>query len=132
METKKLLSEYYKCLSGKGPVGALLSEDIVLSGTVAKENRGKEAFLNNLFFQFIKSLEVKTMIIENDCACAVVRYELVSSKGGGLSCDVAEIWGLRNGKLCSLAMYFDTAAYQKFTLPILFPLARLKKKKPPL
>lgn len=127
--TKELLDKYYKTVSGKGQLGPLLSENFSLSGTVGREAIGRDGYVNNLFFRYVKSLEVKTMIVEGERACAVVSYRLESSKGDALSCDVAEIWQIKNEKLESLAMYYDTAAYQKFMLPVLFPLTRLKKKK---
>ena len=129
MTAKELLDRYYEILKGKGHPGPLLSEDFLLGGTVDKETRGRDGYSDSLFFKYIQSLKVKTLIIEGERACAVVHYELASPKGDTFSCDVAEIWTLKEGKLGSLAMYFDNAAYQKFMLPMLFPLTRLKKKK---
>ncbi|HQT45353.1 MAG TPA: hypothetical protein PLO51_05205, partial [Candidatus Micrarchaeota archaeon] len=62
-------------------------------------------------------------------ACAVVNYTLVSPKGDILSLDAEEIWEMQGGKLVSMEMHFDTAAYQKFMMPALFPISRLKKKR---
>jgi ketosteroid isomerase-like protein len=112
--TKELLNKYYESLSRKGEWSSLLSENFLLTGTVAKETRGRDAFVNNMFFKLVKGLKVKTMIIEGESACAVVNYDLVSPKGKSLSCDVAEIWKVKNGKLDSTAIYFDTDAFQKF------------------
>ena len=128
MTTKELLDKHYEGLSGKGEPGPL-SENFLLTGTVANEARGRDAYADSMFFRLVKSLKVKTLIIEGGRACAVVNYVLVSPKGDSLSCDVAEIWEIKNGKLDSMAMYFDTAAYQKFMLPVLFPLSRFKRKK---
>lgn len=132
MTAKELLGKYYEGLCGKGELGPLLSENFLLAGTVDKEARGRDAHANSIFFRFVKALEVKTMIVEGERACAVVNYNLESPKGERFSCDVAEIWEIKNGKLDSLAMYFDTVAYQKFMIPILFPLSRFKRKNSPL
>ncbi len=113
-KTKELLNKYYDGLSRKGDWGSLLSENFLLTGNVAKETRGREVFVNNPFFKLVKGLKAKTMIIEGESACAVVNYDLVSPKGKSLSSDVAEIWKVKNGKLDSIAIYFDTAAFQKF------------------
>jgi len=43
-ETKEILQQYYDCLSKKEGWQSLLSEDILLTGTVAKESKGKQAF----------------------------------------------------------------------------------------
>jgi ketosteroid isomerase-like protein len=126
--TRELLDLYYATLSQKGQCGSLLSENFLLGGTVAKETHGRDAYEESLFFKYVKSLKVKTMIIDGKRACAVVKYNLESPKGDRLSCDVAEVWEMKDGKLDSLAMYFDTVAFHKFTLPILFPLSRFKKK----
>ena len=91
----------------------MLSENILLTGTVAKESKGKELFVNNNFFKMVKDLKLKRMIVENENACALVNYDLTSPKGKNFSADVAEIWNVKDGKLESLAIYFDTAEFQK-------------------
>ncbi len=111
-ETREILNRYYDGLLKKEAWQALLSEDALLTGTIAKESRGKELFVNNNFFKMIRGLTVKEMITENDNACAVVTYDLISPKGKRFSSIVAEIWKIEDGKLGSLAIYFDTAAFQ--------------------
>ncbi len=112
-ETMDILNRYYKGLLHKEDWHSMLSEDILLTGTVANESKGKEAFVNNNFFKMVKGLKIKQMIVENGSACAVVSYDLISPKGKDFSSEVAEIWSIKNGKLASLAIYFDTAAFQK-------------------
>jgi ketosteroid isomerase-like protein len=112
-ETRALLEKYYGGLSSKGDWHSMLSVEILLTGTIAKESTGKEAFVNNNFFKMVRSLKVIEMIVENETACAVVSYDLVSPKGVSFLSDVAEIWNVKDGKLASLAIYFDTAAFQK-------------------
>jgi ketosteroid isomerase-like protein len=112
-ETLEILKRYYFGLSSKGDWHSMLSEDILLTGTIAKESKGKEPFVNNNFFKMVKGLKVLGTIVENEKACALVSYDLMSPKGKSFSSDVAEIWKVKNGKLDSLAIYFDTAAFQK-------------------
>ena len=111
--TKELLDRYYDRLTKKGDWGSLLSDDFLMTGTVVKESRGREAHMNNNFFRGVLGLRVKNMIIEGDSACAIVNYDLVSPKGNRFDADVAEIWKARGGKLISIAVYFDTAYFQK-------------------
>ena len=54
------------------------------------------------------------MVVEGGRAFALVNYDLVSPKGRTLSCDVAEFWKLKEGKLDSIAIYFDTTAFSNF------------------
>jgi len=91
----------------------MLSEEILLTGTIAKESKGKEPFVTNNFFKMVRNLKVKEMIVESEMACTVVSYDLMSPRGKNFSSDVAEIWKIKDGKLASLAIYFDTAAFQK-------------------
>ncbi len=111
--TKELLDRYYDRLTKRGDWGSLLSDDFLMTGTVVKESRGREAYMNNNFFRCILGLRVKNMIIEGDSACAIVNYDLMSPKGNRFDADVAEIWKARGGKLISIAVYFDTAYFQK-------------------
>ena len=53
------------------------------------------------------------MIVENEKACAVVSYDLISPKGKPFQSIAAENWKVKEGKLDSLAIYFDTAAFQQ-------------------
>ena len=53
------------------------------------------------------------MLVEDDNACAIVSYDLISPKGNSFKAEIAEIWKIKNGKLDSVAIYFDTAFFQK-------------------
>ena len=110
-ETRTLLQRYYDGLSKKEGWQSLLSEDVELTGTLAKESKGKDLFTHNNFFRMIKGLKVRKMIVENENGFALVSYDLVSPKGTSFSSDVAEIWRINDNKLASLAIYFDTAAF---------------------
>jgi ketosteroid isomerase-like protein len=59
----------------------------------------------------VKGLKVKEIVVEGETAFALVHYDLASPKGTPFSSDVAEFWKLKNGKLDSIAIYFDTAAF---------------------
>ena len=112
LETREVLKKYYDKLSKKEGWQSLLCDNVLLAGTVAKESRGKEPFVNNNFFKMIRGLTVKETIVENENACALVSYDLMSPKGKRFSSVVAEIWKVKGGKLDSLAIYFDTSAFQ--------------------
>jgi hypothetical protein len=112
-ETREILKKYYDGLSSKGDWNSMLSEEILLTGTVAKESKGKEPFVNNNFFKMVRSLKIKLLMVENENACALVSYDLMSLKGKSFTSEVAEIWKVKDRKLDSLAIYFDTAAFQK-------------------
>ncbi len=112
--TKDLLNEYYSRLSEKGEWAPLLSDDFLLTGTVTKETRGREVYADNGFFKLVRGLTVKEMIVQNENAFALVNYSLASPKGKVLSLDVAEVWKAKDGKLISVAIYFDTVVFNYF------------------
>jgi ketosteroid isomerase-like protein len=112
--TRELLRRYYEGLLKRDGWEQLLSDGILLTGTVAKESRGRDAYINNNFFKLVKGLRVKETIVEGGRGFALVNYDLVSPKGKVLSCDVAEFWKVQEGKLDSIAIYFDTSAFNSF------------------
>jgi ketosteroid isomerase-like protein len=110
---KELLEEYYRGLEKKGGWGHLLSEDFLLSGTIAQKTIGRDAYMNNGFFNMVKRLKVKELVEDGDTAFALVSYDLVSPKGRSFSSEVAELWKAKGGELVSVAIYFDTAAFSR-------------------
>ncbi len=111
--TKWLLEEYYRRLERREGWSHLLSEDFLLSGAVAQETRGRDAYVNNGFFRLVRGLKVKELIVDGETGFALVGYDLVSPKGRSFSSDVAELWKARDGKLVSVAIYFDTAGFSR-------------------
>jgi ketosteroid isomerase-like protein len=109
-----LLGEYYSGLSKKGGWGDLLSDDFLLGGTVPRETRGRDAYVNNNFFKLVRGLKVKELVASGEKAFVLVNYDLVSPSGKSFSSEVVEFWRAKDGKLVSVAIYFDTAAFSKF------------------
>jgi hypothetical protein len=69
-ETRAILIRYYEGLAKKEGWQFLLSDDVLLTGTVAKESRGRDLFVNNNFFRMFKGLKVRQMIVEFSFLCA--------------------------------------------------------------
>ncbi len=112
--TRELLRRYYEGLSGQVGWDQILADNLLLSGTVATESRGRDAYKANNFFKLVRGHKVKELITEGPNGFALVNYELMSPKGKTWSCDVAELWKAKDGKLDSISIYFDTAAFNKF------------------
>ena len=92
----------------------MVSNDFLLTGTVQKESRGRDAYAKNNFFKLVRGLRVKEMLAEGDRGCALVSYDLVSPSGKSFSCEVAEFWRVQDRRLASVSIYFDTAAFASF------------------
>jgi ketosteroid isomerase-like protein len=114
--TSKLIAAYYDDLkTGKERWISMLSEEVAFSGP-GKSHLGKEAFkvtLNN-YLRLVKSLRVKQVTTENENASVIANYDLRSPTGKEFNLDVAEIWEIKDGKLNSLTIYFDTALFKEF------------------
>lgn len=114
--TQETLRGYYDGIQQKSGWQAFVSDDIVFGGTGVQATKGKEAFVegNNQFLRAVSSSQVKEMIVEGEKACVIVHYELLSPKGNRASADVAEVSVVKNGKIASATIYFDTAAFNAF------------------
>ena len=108
---KRLMNEYYDALRERTDWGHLISDEFVLSGTVAKPSIGREAVVGNSFYKMIRSLRVKELISQGDSGFALVSYDLTSPKGHHFTSEVAEFWKANRKELTSLSIYFDTAAF---------------------
>ena len=49
----------------------------------------------------------------SDEACALTRYQLQPPAGPVFGSDVAEVFGVRDGKISSLDIYFDSSPFPK-------------------
>jgi len=84
--------------------------------TFWKQVNGKAAALPGLrrFYSMVSTFVVREVIVEGERACALTRYSLQPPNGGpSFTSDVAEIFTVRNDKITSFAIYFDTAPYPK-------------------
>ena len=116
MSTKETVQRYFDELTKRGNWESLLSDDLAFTSFTSpvKQVTGKAAYLESTkrFFSMIKSLEVRDLIIEGTKVCALTRYEL-QTPAGSFQSDVAELFTVADGKISSLAIYFDTAPFPK-------------------
>jgi ketosteroid isomerase-like protein len=116
MSTKEIVQRYFEELTRKGNWESLLSDDLEFTSFTSpvKQVTGKTAYLESTkrFFSMIRSLEVRDLIIEGTKVCALTSYQL-QAPAGSFRSDVAEVITVANGKISSLAIYFDTAPFPK-------------------
>jgi ketosteroid isomerase-like protein len=116
MSTKEIVQRYFEELARKGNWESFLSADLEFTSFTSpvKQVTGKTAYLESTkrFFSMIRSLEVRDLIIEGTKVCALTSYQL-QAPTGSFRTDVAEVITVANGKISSLAIYFDTAPFPK-------------------
>jgi len=117
MTTKDTIQGYFNGLKQKTGWESFLSDDMIFTSFTSpiKQVTGKEAYLESTkrFYSMIVSFEVKDLLTEEDKACALTHYELQPPKGNTFSSDVAEIFTVKNGKINSFAIYFDSSPFPK-------------------
>ncbi|MFS8082551.1 MAG: nuclear transport factor 2 family protein [Ginsengibacter sp.] len=120
MKTKELLETYYKGLAQKNGWDSVLSDNFrFVGGDMTKTTpiEGKQAYIEVIkrFSQLFKTMRVKEMIIQDDNACVIGNYDYVFTYGKSINGDVAEIWKVKDGKLSSLTIFFDTLTFKELT-----------------
>ena len=115
MSTKATIQSYFNELKQKKEWDFFLADDMVFTSFVVpgKHVTGKAAYLGSTrpFFSMILSVEVKDIIVEGEKAGVLTHYELQPPGRNSFGSDVAEVFSVRNGKITSLSIYFDSAPY---------------------
>ncbi len=120
MKTKELLETYYKGFAQKYGWESVISDDFKFVGgdmTNTTPVVGKQAYIEiiNRFSRLFTTMRVKEMFVEDDSACVLANYDYVFPNGKNINGDVAEFWKVKDGKLNSLAIFFDTLTFDLFT-----------------
>ena len=74
---------------------------------------GKQAYIEIIkrFSQRFETMKVKQMIVEGDRASVIGNYDFQFPNGFKINGSVSENWTVKNGKLQSLTLYFDTLTF---------------------
>jgi ketosteroid isomerase-like protein len=120
MTTKELLDIYYKGFAKKNGWENVIADDFKFVGgdmTKTTPILGKSAYVEiiNRFSQLYKNMRVKKMIIDGDSACVIGNYDYEFPGGKNINGDVAEIWKVKENKLDSLTIFFDTLTFDILT-----------------
>jgi ketosteroid isomerase-like protein len=113
--TRSILQDYYDRISQKSDWKSLIADKITFT-RVGKITYTKEEYVEatSRFLQLVTSLKINEFIVEDNKACITVEYSLKSPKGNTTSCEVAEVLMVRDGKIYSSCIFFDTASYNSF------------------
>ena len=117
MTTKDTIEDYFGSLKKKQGWESCLSDEMIFTSftTPIKQVSGKAAYLESTkrFYSMITSVELRDLLVDGDKACALTRYELQPPRGPAFHCDVAEVFGVRDGRIISFDIYFDSAPFPK-------------------
>jgi ketosteroid isomerase-like protein len=115
--TRDTIEAYFSSIGPKPDWQEYFAADVVFTNFVspAKRVNGREAFLEATsgFYRMIVALDVRHLVVEDDHACALTRYELQPPAGPAFISDVAELFVVRDGQIVSLEIYFDPTPYPR-------------------
>lgn len=118
MTPRETIQAYFDHLARKDGWESFLADDMLFTSLTSpsKQVQGKEAYLQatKRFYSMIVAVELRDLIIEGEKACALTRYELQPPNAGPIfRSDVAEVFSVRNGRIESFVIYFDSAPFPK-------------------
>jgi ketosteroid isomerase-like protein len=116
VSTKQLLEKYYTGFAAKANWQETIADDFQYVGGDMNNTEpvvGKQAYIEIIkrFSQRFQSMKVKQMVIEGDRACVIGNYDFQFPNGHKINGNVSEHWTIKNGKLQSLTLYFDTLTF---------------------
>jgi ketosteroid isomerase-like protein len=116
MQTKELIETYLEAIHKGGWEDFVADNFTFINNNIDNVASGKEAYLQGAgqFFRGTTSVEVHRMLINGENVALMARYQLRSPKGREGVCDVAEFITVKDGKLTSSAIFFDTKAFIEF------------------
>jgi ketosteroid isomerase-like protein len=118
MNTKQTVERYFDRLKEKSGWESVLADDVTFTSFTVPNKRvdGKTAYLQatKRFCSTIARVEVRDLLVDGDRACAFTHYDLQPPNGGpAFQSDVAELFSVKDGKIGSLGIYFDSAPFPK-------------------
>ncbi len=84
-----------------------------LSLQLSGDSRAAYLEATKRFYSMITALEVRDLLVDGQKACALTRYELQPPGGAAFHSDVAEVFEVRDGKITSFEIYFDSSPFPK-------------------
>jgi ketosteroid isomerase-like protein len=117
MNTRETIQAYFDALTEKRDWKSFLADDMAFAsfGTPSKQLVGRDAYVESTkrFYSIIQRLEIRDMLVDGDKACVLTRYDLQPPSAPAFESNVAEIFAVRDGKITSLSIYFDSAPFPK-------------------
>ena len=117
MSTKSVIESYLEALKNKAGWSDFFRDDMTFVSHVVPVKRadGRAAFLESTrrFYSMIAGVDVVSLIVDGDRACALTRYKLQLPQGPSFGSEVAEIFKVVDGKIASLDIYFDSSPFPK-------------------
>ena len=115
--TREVIQGYFDSLKLNRGWDAFLADEMQFTSFTSPVKRvtGRGAYLEatRRFYSMIKSVDVRSLIVDGQKACVLTHYQLQPPAGPAFESDVAEVFEVRGDKITSFDIYFDTATFPK-------------------
>lgn len=113
--TEKKAIEFFETFGTDKDWKSLLADDIVFTSPMDKVS-GKDKFieLDIQFRQLVQKASVKWIISDGEQASALVDYKMTLPTGVNLNITFSEVIKLKNQRIESIEVFFDTAKFYEF------------------
>jgi len=120
--TKALLDTYYEGFAKKSGWESVISDNfkfVDANMTKRMPTFGKDAYIQIIkkFSPLFLTMRVKEMMIADDRAYVLTNYNYVFPGRHGINGDVVELWKVKDGKLDTLTIFFDTLNFDRLSKP---------------
>jgi hypothetical protein len=117
MSTRDVILQFLERVKRNDRWDDLLSDDLQFSNfaTPVRRMTGKRVSLEGMrrFYAMAKGMEIESIIVDGQQACALIRYDLQPPVGPSFESHIAEIFRVENEKIAAFGIYFDSAPYPK-------------------
>ncbi|NQX80637.1 MAG: nuclear transport factor 2 family protein [Flavobacteriaceae bacterium] len=117
MKTTKITVEnFFEAMYAKKGWEELVTEEVLFEGPFTPLMKGKESFMQitNQFLGNMYKAKVRNMIVQDDTACVLASYQLGHPDMAILDLDACEIIKVKDGKVDSMEIYFDSQKLASF------------------
>jgi ketosteroid isomerase-like protein len=118
MTTRSTIEDYFKRIEARHGHEELFADDVVFTMVTSpgRTATGKPACIQATarFYANVERLNLRQLLVDGDRAAALVRYTIKPSNGAPrFESDVAEFFDVRNGRIRTFTICFDTAPYPR-------------------
>ena len=92
----------------------LLAEDVTFTGPAAKAI-GKSAYIKTTeeFFQMVRGADLKRYVANDELVATEIEIKVTTPNGKEIVLDMAEFYEVKNGKIQSVKVHYDTEEFRK-------------------
>lgn len=112
-KARETIENYYAAFDRKDPAWKdLVAADVRFEGPLQAASGSKEfTQITEMFLQFHKATRVVARFEDGPRVCSILEFDLATPSGGEMSCVVAELATVADGRLANVKIVYDPRAF---------------------